>query len=100
MRIAQVLVASTLVALFAFPAMARGGGGGHGGGGHSGSHSSYHASATRGATASHSVRAYTTRKGTYVAAHRSTNPDRTKANNWSTRGNINPYTGKPGTKNP
>lgn len=97
MRINQFLVASALAALFAFPAMARGGG--HGGSGaRSGSHGSNHGSATRGATASHSVRAYTTRKGTYVAAHRATNPDHTKANNWSTRGNVNPYTGKPGTK--
>lgn len=47
----------------------------------------------------HQVRGYTKRStGTYVAPHRQTNPDRTQHNNWSTKGNTNPYTGKRGTK--
>lgn len=49
---------------------------------------------------SHSVRGYTTKRGTYVAPHHATNPNRTKSDNWTTRGNTNPYTGKPGTRNP
>jgi hypothetical protein len=46
------------------------------------------------------VHGYTRKNGTYVAPHVRTAPDSTKYNNWSTRGNINPYTGKAGTKNP
>lgn len=49
---------------------------------------------------SHSVRGYTKKDGTYVAPHKQTNPNGTKQDNWSTKGNVNPYTGKPGTKNP
>lgn len=52
------------------------------------------------AKGSHSVRGHTTKKGTYVAPHRSTNPDRSKSNNWSSKGNVNPDTGKKGTKDP
>ena len=48
----------------------------------------------------HSVKAYTRRNGTYVARHRQTNPNRTQYDNWSTKGNVNPYTGKVGTKIP
>ncbi|MDD5451103.1 MAG: hypothetical protein PHT49_04340 [Desulfovibrionales bacterium] len=46
------------------------------------------------------VRGYTKKRGTYVAPHRKTAPDKSKINNWSSKGNINPYTGKKGTKNP
>jgi len=49
---------------------------------------------------SHAVRGHTTKKGVYVPPHRATNPDHSKLNNWSTKGNVNPYTGKPGTKGP
>jgi hypothetical protein len=49
---------------------------------------------------SHSVRGHTTKNGTYVPPHRATNPNGTKSDNWSTKGNTNPYTGKQGTKNP
>ena len=49
---------------------------------------------------SHPVRPYTRRDGTYVPGHRQTNPDSTKRNNWSSKPNVNPYTGKPGTKDP
>lgn len=51
------------------------------------------------AQSSNSVRGYTKKDGTYVAPHQRTNPDKSKSNNWSTKGNTNPYTGKPGTKN-
>ncbi len=49
---------------------------------------------------SYSVRPYVRRDGVYVPSHRRTVPDGNRWNNWSTRGNVNPYTGKPGTKNP
>ena len=51
-------------------------------------------------TGSHYVRGYTTRRGTYVQAHRATNPNHTKLDNWSTKGNVNPFTGKRGAVNP
>jgi hypothetical protein len=50
------------------------------------------------AQSEHYVQGYTKQNGTYVAPHMQTNPDATRANNWSTRGNVNPYTGQPGTK--
>jgi len=46
------------------------------------------------------VRGYTTRNGTYVAPHWRSSPDSTRLNNWSTQGNVNPYTGQVGTRNP
>jgi len=50
------------------------------------------------AQGNHAVRGYVRKSGTYVAPHRQTNPDRTQRNNWSAKGNVNPYTGKRGTK--
>ena len=47
---------------------------------------------------SHSVRAHVTKRGAYVARHYQTNPNHTKRDNWSTKGNVNPYTGKRGTR--
>lgn len=44
------------------------------------------------------VKGYTRKDGTYVAPHVRTSPNRTKSDNYSTRGNVNPYTGKAGTK--
>jgi len=44
------------------------------------------------------VRGYTKKDGTYVAPHERSAPDNSKANNWSTKGSANPYTGQPGTK--
>jgi hypothetical protein len=46
------------------------------------------------------VRGYTTKSGTYVAPHYRSAPDHSRFNNWSTIGNVNPYTGQAGTKNP
>lgn len=46
------------------------------------------------------VRGYTRKDGTYVAPHYRSAPNRTTADNWSTRGNVNPYTGEAGTRNP
>ena len=44
------------------------------------------------------VGGYTKRDGTYVDGHWRSNADGNKDNNWSTRGNYNPYTGEKGTK--
>ena len=44
------------------------------------------------------VRGYRRSNGTYVQPHYRSNPDGIRSNNWSTRGNINPHTGKRGTK--
>lgn len=46
------------------------------------------------------VRGYIKRSGTYVAPHYKTNPDNSRWNNWSTKGNYNPYTGKKGYTSP
>lgn len=50
------------------------------------------------AKSSHGVKGYTKKDGTYVAPHRATDRDSSKTNNWSPKGNTNPYTGKEGTK--
>ena len=44
-----------------------------------------------------SVSGYTRNDGTYVAPHYRSAPDGNFDNNWSTLGNINPHTGRPGT---
>jgi hypothetical protein len=87
--------------LFHSPAFARGGG----------SHGSHHSRGRSHRSASHQssgleshsyvhVRDYEKRNGHHVDAHERTTPDHTKINNWSTKGNVNPTTGQPGTKNP
>ena len=38
--------------------------------------------------------------GRYVAPHYKTTPNRTKFDNFSTKGNYNPYTGKKGSASP
>ena len=44
------------------------------------------------------VNGYNKSNGTYVAPHYRSSPNNTKSDNWSTYGNINPYTGELGTK--
>jgi hypothetical protein len=51
------------------------------------------------ATAQVHVNGYTKKDGTYVAPHQRTAPNNTTLDNYSTKGNVNPYTGQPGTKN-
>ncbi len=43
---------------------------------------------------------YTRQNGTYVEPHYQTNPDSSRPDNWSSQGNVNPFTGQLGTKNP
>ena len=45
------------------------------------------------------VRGHYRSDGTYVPPHYRSNPDSRTDNNWSHRGNTNPYTGKRGTRN-
>ena len=52
------------------------------------------------AQGSHYVEGYVRSNGTYVAPHYQTNPNDTVNDNWSTRPNVNPYTGQPGTRAP
>ena len=51
-------------------------------------------------TNSHPVQGYTTNSGTYVAPHQQTNPNGTQRDNYGATGNVNPYTGAVGTRNP
>ena len=46
------------------------------------------------------VNGYFRQDGTYVQPHYRSAPDGNVWNNYSTRGNVNPYTGKPGTVDP
>ena len=47
---------------------------------------------------SSAVRPYLRRDGGYVAPHRRSNPNREWRDNWSTNPNVNPYTGRPGSR--
>jgi hypothetical protein len=90
--VGTAFVAVTFISVLASDgACARGGGGGHGSGGKS--------TGTTSGTA-HYVQGYTRSNGTYVPGHYATNPNSTKLDNYSTKGNTNPWTGKPGTKSP
>ena len=44
------------------------------------------------------VRGHVTKTGRYVPPHVRTAPNRSKFDNYSTRGNVNPYTGKEGKR--
>lgn len=46
------------------------------------------------------VRGYYRKSGAYVQSYHRTSPNSTKLDNWSTKGNYNPYTGKRGTVSP
>ena len=46
------------------------------------------------------VKAHVTKAGTYVAPSYRTAPNHTKADNWSSKPNVNPHNGKVGKKNP
>ncbi|GAB6127224.1 hypothetical protein [Humidesulfovibrio idahonensis] len=77
------------------------GGGGHSGGSRSSGGHSYKASTGTTSKSNRSavaVRGYTKKNGTYVKPHMRSAPNGSKADNWSTKGNVNPYTGKVGTK--
>lgn len=64
----------------------------------SGSHSAAASPGTGAKSSSTTVHGYTKKDGTYVAPAKRTTPDKNFNNNYSTKGNTNPYTGKAGTK--
>jgi hypothetical protein len=119
----KIVYSFVLLAFLLFsaqPVHARGGGH-YGGGGHSSDHYSshsyshysshhYHSSSHHYSHSYHSsghvnpnsvyVHGYYRKNGTYVHGYHRTRPNHTKFDNYSTKGNINPWTGKPGTVNP
>lgn len=42
------------------------------------------------------IKGYTKKNGTIIKGYYRSLPDKDKSNNWSTKGNINPFTGKKG----
>lgn len=52
------------------------------------------------ASADQYVNGYYRKDGTYVEPHYRSDSNGTKTDNWSSTGNVNPYTGKEGTKDP
>jgi hypothetical protein len=46
------------------------------------------------------VKGHVNKNGVYVAPHARTAPDSRVTNNWSSKPNVNPYTGKAGTVDP
>lgn len=92
-----IFVAALTVSLcISVPAFARGG---HSAGHASPSGHSTKAATGTGAKSSHEhVDGYTKKDGTVVKGHDRSTKDDTKGNNWTTKGNTNPETGKAGTK--
>jgi len=70
------------------------------GGSRSGGGRSYSSISTRSSGGAVAVKGYYSKVGTYVQPHMRSAPNGSKADNWSTKGNVNPYTGLEGTKNP
>lgn len=91
-KLRYALAAACVLAL-ATSAQAGGHGGGHYGGGHYG-----FSSHSRSYSGDHCVHSYYRRNGTFVQGYHATNPNGTRNDNYSTRGNVNPYTGVAGTK--
>lgn len=58
------------------------------------------AAGVAGAQSAQYVPGYFRADGTYVQGYYRTVPDHNPYNNYSARGNVNPYTGRPGTVNP
>jgi hypothetical protein len=48
----------------------------------------------------HYVQPHATSSGAYTSGNHQTNPNNTQMDNYSTRGNVNPYTGAVGTRTP
>ncbi len=48
----------------------------------------------------HRSSGYTTSQGTYVQPYVATNPNSTQRDNFTATGNVNPYTGATGHRNP
>jgi hypothetical protein len=84
-----ILIAAFLLLVTTFPAFGKG------------SHSSHSGATSTCCTKSSSdvhVHGYTKKDGTVVRPYTRSHEDSTQRNNFSTKGNVNPYTGKVGTK--
>ena len=90
-KLAYLLAAALLFASNVAYARGRGGGGSH--------RSSSRSSSSSTKSGSVHVKGYTTKSGKYVQPHYRSAPNKTQKDNYSTKGNVNPYTGKKGTKN-
>tara|TARA_R110002111_G_scaffold248775_3_gene312604 strand:- start:16007 stop:16822 length:816 start_codon:yes stop_codon:yes gene_type:complete len=62
------------------------------------SYGRYYDSRYRPPVGNHIVQPYVRRNGTVVQGHFRTNPDNSYWNNWSSKGNVNPFTGRIGTR--
>jgi len=51
-------------------------------------------------SSTHVVSPYVNNHGTYVQGSHATNPNNTQTDNYTSRGNVNPYTGAVGTRTP
>jgi len=99
MRISSVLIVWTVLVIAGnADAGGRRGGGGGGGGGRGSSHVRTAPSGTGSSSRSVSVRGYTKKNGTHVAPARRSAGDGTQRNNYTTKGNTNPFNGKRGTR--
>lgn len=65
-----------------------------------GGHARYHGPTHKNYSSTVRAKGYTKKNGIYVAPHYKTSPDKSKTDNWSTKGNVNPMTGKKGTADP
>lgn len=88
-RQSYVALAVVFVIAFASP-LAEARGSGHSSSGKGTKHAS--------SGGSHTVSGYTKKNGTHVGPSHATNPNKTKRDNYSSKGNVNPHTGKQGTK--
>jgi hypothetical protein len=59
---------------------------------------SYYDPSYRPPVGEHYVNGYVRKDGTYVSGHYQTNPDKSFWNNYSSKGNVNPHTGKVGSR--
>jgi hypothetical protein len=82
----QFLSIAVLILLWCAPTetLARGGGGHLSGTGHVN-------------PSNHSTHGYYRKDGTYVHPYHATNPNQTGRDNYSTKGNVNPWTRQPGS---
>jgi hypothetical protein len=78
---AIILLAMSAIVLPALPAEAKGGKG-----------------KGKASSSVHTTRSYVKKNGTRVQSYKATNPNKTQRDNFSAKGNFNPYTGKTGTK--
>ena len=87
-----VLIGAVIASFLSADVMARVGGSGRNSG------SSHYSPSTGSSHSATNVRGYTRKDGTYVAPHQRSTRDGDFKNNWSTKGNQNPNTGKEGTR--